>query len=53
MRIENLEPYDMIFDDTFMVLSIRYSYDDVVIEGIPANGRTKEQILKDRGLWRD
>lgn len=53
MGIENLEPYDMILDDSLLVTTITYSWDRVVIEGFYARGRTREQILRDEGLWRE
>lgn len=53
MKIENLEPFNFILDDTVLVTSITYSWDRIIIKGINAGGRTKEQILRDEGWLRD
>ena len=51
MNVEEIQPYDMLFNDSFLVTSISYSYRRVSIEGIPARGRSKQQILQDEGFW--
>ena len=46
MNVEDIEPFDMVFNDTLLVTTITYSFKSIVIEGIPARGRSKEQILR-------
>lgn len=51
MNVEDLEPFIMILDDSLLVTSVTYTPSRIMIDGIRALGRSKEQILKDEGWW--
>lgn len=49
-KIDNLEPFDMILEDTVLVTSISYSHTGrITIGGFLTYGKGKDQTLKAMG----